>query len=108
MLQPANFNKPFIVGVVGFENISVTPCTVFFNTADAVGAFKCLMIKSSSFIIDLIGLLVDVVVDGAFVVVVVASSKTFPCSRSSIKLVKFDEIFLKPGIASCCSALSDA
>lgn len=98
MLQPANLSKPFIVGDVGLEKISMTPCGAF---TTALGAFKCLMIKSSSFIIDLIGLLVDV---AAWVVVV--SSKTLPCSKSSMKLVKFDEIFLKSGITLFAGASS--
>lgn len=114
MLQPASFRRPFIVGAVGFENISVTPCETF--TAE-VGARRCLMIKSSSLIIDLIGWLVDVVVAAVVVVIVrfvvvtdAASSKAlFRWSKSLIKLVKFDEIFLKSGITSpFCFTSSDS
>lgn len=79
-------------------------------------AFKCFLIKSSSLIIDFIGaiVLVDLIVlvigvvdrtSGAFV-----SSSALTCNKSSMKLVKFDEIFLKPGtvvaavvLVCCCS-----
>lgn len=113
MLQPASFNNPFIVGDVGLEKISVVPCETFTAAGAGAGAFKCLMMKSSSLITDFIGLLVDLVgggVGGAAVVdgdaevvesLSVFSSSTFPCSKSSMKLVKFDEIFLKSGITLC-------
>lgn len=107
MLQPASFSKPFMVGAVGFEKISVVPW--IFLAGGAEGAFRCLIMNSSSFIIDLIGWLVafdadvvDAVVDGAFV----SSTTLFPCRSSSMKLVKFDVIFLKPGITPPCLASS--
>lgn len=108
-----------MVGEVGLEKISVVPCGSFTAVGFGAGAFRCFMIKSSSFITDFIGLLVDVVdgADGAAVVDVdgdvvetlfAFSSSTFPCSKSSMKLVKFDEIFLKSGITLLSLASSDS
>jgi len=106
ILHPASFNKPFIVGFVGFENISIMPGAFFIVVVELVDdTFKCLIMKSSSLIIDLIGALVDdewvavvvVVMSGTFV-----SSNAFACNKSSMKLVRFDDIFLKPDIVVLC------
>lgn len=75
-------------------------------------AFKCFLIKSSSLIIDFMGAieLVDLIVvvigvvestSGAFVV----SSSALTCNKSPMKLVKFDEIFLKPGTVVAVAVL---
>lgn len=76
----------------------------------ATGVFRCLMIKSSSFIIDLTGSLVDDVEIVGFKVVIVVEVvvRAFvdvSSSKSSMKLVKFVEIFLKLGIVLGSSGL---
>lgn len=70
--------------------------------------FKCLIMKSSSLIIDLIGALVDDecvdtrVDDNVGVVDAMSgtfdSSNAFTCNKSSMKLVRFVDIFLKTDI----------
>lgn len=64
MLQPASFNKPFIVGVVGREKISITPLACEFCWFSHVnGDLICFRIKSSSSIFTTLRLVVVVAVD---------------------------------------------